>query len=109
MGTGTRDMIRLCQEAGLREPEFAVRDGFVQTIRRPALPVTGQVTEEVRRVILVLHEEMTHQKLQDALSPVHSEVVGRPARSTGSSLDSVGSPTASGELSPTGTRIPAQG
>jgi len=43
MGTGTRDMIRLCREAGLREPEFAVRDGFVQTLWRPVPQVTGQV------------------------------------------------------------------
>lgn len=35
MGTGTRDMIRLCLDAGLREPQFAVRDGFVQTLWRP--------------------------------------------------------------------------
>lgn len=34
MGTGTQDMIVRCREAGLREPEFAVRDGFVTTIRR---------------------------------------------------------------------------
>ena len=46
MGTGTRDMIRLCREAGLPEPEFDVRDGFVTTLRRP-IPVTGQVAGEV--------------------------------------------------------------
>ena len=34
MGTGTLDMIRRCVEAGLPEPEFAVTDGFVTTIRR---------------------------------------------------------------------------
>ena len=34
MGTGTRDMIRRCEDAGLPGPEFAVRDGFVTTIRR---------------------------------------------------------------------------
>ncbi|WP_301663501.1 ATP-binding protein [Methanoculleus frigidifontis] len=28
MGTGTRDMIRRCTEAGLPEPEFGVSDGF---------------------------------------------------------------------------------
>jgi hypothetical protein len=28
-------MIRLCNEAGLREPDFAIRDGFVQTLWRP--------------------------------------------------------------------------
>ena len=43
MGTGTRDMIRLCREAGLREPQYAIRDGFVQTLWRPAPEVTLQV------------------------------------------------------------------
>jgi len=35
MGTGTRDMIARCQEAGLSDPEFTLTDGFVATIRRP--------------------------------------------------------------------------
>ena len=45
MGTGTLDMIRRCVEAGLPEPEFAVSDGFVITIRRAAIPrqMSGQV------------------------------------------------------------------
>jgi len=34
MGTGTRDMIARCLEAGLSEPEFTLTDGFVTTIRR---------------------------------------------------------------------------
>ena len=34
MGTGTLDMIRRCVETGLPEPEFAVTDGFVTTVRR---------------------------------------------------------------------------
>ena len=38
MGTGTGDMIRLCRAAGLREPEFAQRDGFVTTIWRASRP-----------------------------------------------------------------------
>ena len=33
-------MIKRCVEAGLAEPEFALSDGFVTTIRSPA-PVTG--------------------------------------------------------------------
>ena len=37
MGTGTLDMIRRCVEADLPEPEFAVSDGFVATVRRPVL------------------------------------------------------------------------
>ena len=49
MGTGTRDMIRLCRAAGLPEPEFAVRDGFVSTVRRPkpaAVEPTPQATTQ---------------------------------------------------------------
>jgi len=34
MGTGTGDMIAQCRRAGLPEPEFALTDGFVVTIRR---------------------------------------------------------------------------
>ena len=34
MGSGTIDMIRRCRDAGLPEPEFAVKDGFVTTIHR---------------------------------------------------------------------------
>ena len=37
MGTGTLDMIRRCVAAGLPEPEFAVTDGFVTTLRRAVL------------------------------------------------------------------------
>ncbi|PZU99508.1 MAG: hypothetical protein DCF24_09150 [Cyanobium sp.] len=37
MGTGTGDMIRRCRQAGLPEPGFAIRDGFVATVWR--LPV----------------------------------------------------------------------
>ncbi len=44
-GTGTGDMIRLCREAGLPEPDFRLTDGFVTIIQRPArmksVPVTG--------------------------------------------------------------------
>ncbi|MBI2518562.1 MAG: DUF4062 domain-containing protein [Opitutae bacterium] len=46
MGTGTRDMIRRCREAGLPEPEFTVTDGFVIALRRPQ-PPTGQATPQV--------------------------------------------------------------
>jgi ATP-dependent DNA helicase RecG len=34
MGTGTRDMIKDCKDAGLLEPEFSLTDGFVATIYR---------------------------------------------------------------------------
>ncbi|MDD3934524.1 MAG: ATP-binding protein [Methanoculleus sp.] len=45
MGTGTRDMIRRCTEAGLPEPEFAVSDGFQTIIRRPPAPGQGPQPE----------------------------------------------------------------
>jgi predicted HTH transcriptional regulator len=34
-GTGTGDMIRLCREAGLPEPDFQLTDGFLTILRRP--------------------------------------------------------------------------
>ena len=55
MGTGTRDMIRRCTEAGLREPEFQVLDGFVITLRRTAvLPSTPPVTPPVTVLLRLL-------------------------------------------------------
>lgn len=81
MGTGTRDMIRRCREAGLPEPEFSVSDGFVTTIRRKAAEVagevagevTGEVTGEVERVVLVLQGEMKRAEIQDALGLRHED------------------------------------
>lgn len=71
MGTGTGDMIRRCREAGLPEPEFALTDGFVITLRRKAVQVTGEVagevTGEVRKLLMVCHEAMTRKQLQEAL------------------------------------------
>ena len=47
MGTGTLDMIRRCAGAGLPEPEFAVTDGFVVTVRRTAaLPKSELVSKQ---------------------------------------------------------------
>jgi predicted HTH transcriptional regulator len=43
MGTGTRDMIRLCLAAGLAEPEFSISDGFIATVRRPELTSPGEL------------------------------------------------------------------
>lgn len=47
MGTGTGDMIRGCQEAGLPEIEFSISDGFTTTIRRSVAKVTRDVTGQV--------------------------------------------------------------
>ena len=75
MGTGTGDMIEPCRAAGLPKPEFALTDGFVTTIRRKTNgaflavggQVTAQVTEEVRRTLLVLHGEHSRRQIQEAL------------------------------------------
>jgi hypothetical protein len=82
MGTGTRDMIDRCREAGLPEPAFSVTDGFTISLgRRPgraieavtpevAPEVTPEVTPEVApeiRLLSVLRGEMSRQALQVAL------------------------------------------
>ncbi len=86
MGTGTGDMIRRCRNFGLDEPEFALTDGFVVTIRRkPELAfkavggiteevagvVTGEVTGEVKRLLALLVGEMKRTDIQAALSLRH--------------------------------------
>ena len=79
MGTGTRDMIRRCQEAGLPEPTFSVSDGFVTTVRRaggrvtPPVnrpvtpPVAGEVAGEVGKLLLVCHGAMSRKALRETL------------------------------------------
>jgi predicted HTH transcriptional regulator len=52
MGTGTGDMIARCRKAGLPEPEFALTDGFVTTVRRKpelAFEAVGGQTEAPSR------------------------------------------------------------
>lgn len=86
MGTGTGDMIKRCRTVGLDEPEFALTDGFVITIRRkPDLAfqavggttgevtgeVTEEVTEEVKRLLTVLIGEMKRAEIQEALALRH--------------------------------------
>ena len=67
MGTGTRDMIRLCREVGLREPQYDVRDGFVQTLWRPTAPVAGEVAGEVAKLLRVCRGAMTRRELRESL------------------------------------------
>jgi hypothetical protein len=100
MGTGTGDMIKRCRDFGLDEPEFALTDGFVVTIRRkPELAfesvggisgevtgevtgevagevageVTGEVTGEVHRLLKVLVGEMKRTDIQEALALRHED------------------------------------
>jgi predicted HTH transcriptional regulator len=84
MGTGTGDMIKRCRDFGLAEPEFALTDGFVVTIRRkPGIAfetvggitgeVAGEVTGEVQRLLAVLIGEMKRTDIQEALVLRHEE------------------------------------
>ncbi len=74
MGTGVRDMIDRCRQAGLPEPEIRLDGGFwITTIRRRTLVsesettagrVTPQVTPQVKRLIQVSDGEMLREALQ---------------------------------------------
>ena len=89
MGTGIGDMIRRCREAGLPEPEFAVRDGFVATIRRTDGQVVAAQPEsrpesqpesrpeslEVRVLALLVNEPLSKSELSSRLG--HKEISGQ--------------------------------
>ena len=58
-GTGTLDMIALCKEAGLKQPQFRQDGGqFVQTLWRPAPEVTPQVTTQDKHLETKALEEL---------------------------------------------------
>lgn len=82
MGTGIRDMIVRCREAGLPEPEIRLDAGsWVTTIRRKPAPVevtlqitpqvtpqvTPQATPQVEKLLGVLQGEMSREQIMDAL------------------------------------------
>lgn len=69
MGTGIRDMIQKCREAGLPEPGFELSDGFTVRIRRKA----GEVTGEVVRLLQVIRGDMKRVELQEALQLRHED------------------------------------
>ncbi len=84
MGTGTGDIIKRCRDVGLEEPELALRDGFMVTIRRkPELAfeavggiageVAGEVTGEVKRLLSALVGEIKRTEIQEALSLRHED------------------------------------
>jgi ATP-dependent DNA helicase RecG len=86
-GTGTGEMIRLCKEAGLKEPVFHLEEGFSVSIFRPSTvqvteQVTVQVTDQVadqvfvnlsvtERLVWVLEGEMKRDAIQLALALKH--------------------------------------
>jgi len=88
MGTGTRDMIQDCRNAGLLEPKFSLTDGFVTTIyRKPGRafeavggkPESGLATQSptqssdpvVRLLSLLQSGEKTASELRTILKLKH--------------------------------------
>lgn len=72
----TGDMIKRCRIVGLDEPEFALTDGFVVTIRRKpdlAFKAVGGITGEVQRLLKVLVGEMKRTDIQEALALRHED------------------------------------
>jgi hypothetical protein len=60
-------MFRLTKEAGLPEPEYDLEKGFKVTIRRSGFvtgQVTRQVTEEIKRFLIVFQENMKSVDIQ---------------------------------------------
>jgi len=88
LGTGTRDMIRLCKEKKLKEPDFKQEDVFKTIIWRKNHVVeethgrstgelsgeaTGELSGEVKRVIIVLNGEQKRSDIQKSLQLKHDD------------------------------------
>jgi predicted HTH transcriptional regulator len=86
LGTGTKDMVRIAVEVGLREPDYVQEDTFKAILYRPSTdqvptklrPSTDQVpqefrssTVEVRNLVIALEGEMSRTEIQDALGLKH--------------------------------------
>lgn len=79
-GTGTGEIFRLVKDAGLREPLFDLGEGVKVIIWRPVVTTgqaTGQaavqVTEAIKRVVLVFVDEMKSAEIQEVLQLRHRE------------------------------------
>lgn len=85
LGTGTTDMIEFAQNANLPEPQFIQDDQFRTIIYRHQKQLTeiltgqvsGQVTEqlpvEVRKLVLIMSEEMKRAEIQAILQLKHRD------------------------------------
>ena len=88
LGTGTGDIIRLCKEKGLKEPDFIQEEEFKtilwRTLRLPEEvngddtrqatgQATGQATEGIRRIVLGVTGQMRSSDIQSALQLKHRE------------------------------------
>lgn len=74
-GRGTLNIIDYCVQAGLPKLEFTYTWGAVRTtfykkeeVEAPVIdPVTGQVTDEVLKLIIIAGQEMTRTELMNKL------------------------------------------
>ncbi len=88
LGTGTRDMIRLCKEKNLKEPDFKQEDVFKTIIWRKnhvtveatkeatgelSGEATGELSGEVKRVVIVLNGEQKRSDIQKSLQLKHDD------------------------------------
>jgi hypothetical protein len=97
LGTGTGDMIRLCREKGLREPDFIQEEIFKTVIWRTARQATGEVTGQatgqatgqvtvevtgqtngevndfIKRVVMVMYGELRRSDIMDSLELKHRD------------------------------------
>lgn len=79
MGTGIGDIIHLCNEKNLKEPEYIQEENFRTIIWRTlsstlqvsgevSREVSGEVSEEVKRVLSVMKGEMKRVEIQNKLN-----------------------------------------
>jgi len=91
VGTGTRDMIRLCRDKELKEPDFVQDDVFKTIIWRvkqlsdfdsndisgDSVGVSGEVSsdlsKEVKRIVTVVNREMKRSEIQEVLQLKHDD------------------------------------
>ncbi len=72
MGTGTRDIINLCQESGLMEPEFIQEDFFRVVLWRKKV-VAGQDNIYLLRIPSVITGETKRSEIQYVVGIKHRE------------------------------------
>lgn len=78
-GTGTLDMAKLCDEAGLPAPDFRESNGqFIQTLRRPPSAPAAQVTAQDKELLDFAIREIAHV-FQTATAQVTAEVAAQVA------------------------------
>jgi predicted HTH transcriptional regulator len=76
LGTGTNDMIKGCNDMGLKELEFVQEDVFKLTIWRnfqETGQVSGEASGEVKKVVLVIHKPMKRREIQSVLKLSHDD------------------------------------